>query len=172
LRFKKEESEFSYKHSIFKKLNGVIWEVSLVLEKGSRFSWEKLNLREAIIAYRDVRYPPENKTVGSFFKNVLAEQFPKKGLKNLPNYIFFKNPKSEIGAGFLIEQVGLAGKSLGGAKIALHQANCLINFKDAKAKDVINLAKMVQKKVFQKFGVFLEPEIQLIGFDRYSLVKK
>ena len=170
IRFSKEECGFATKHSVFKELSGVIWLVHLRLEKGTPTNKEKLNLRQAIKAYRDVRYPPENRTVGSFFKNVLAEEFPQEFKAKLPGYIFFKNPRQEIGAGFLIESAGLPGRSSGGAIVLPHQANCIVNFNRASAEDVINLAQKVQKVVFGRYGVRLKPEVQLLGFEKDPLM--
>ncbi|MEW5805410.1 MAG: UDP-N-acetylmuramate dehydrogenase [Patescibacteria group bacterium] len=158
-KFSKLNCQFSYRDSFFKRTKFAIWQGLFELEPGNRKVLE--NIRQAILAYRQIRYPNKFKSAGSFFKNVSQGKFAKKALKNLPKCAF---SGQEVAAGFLIEQVGLLGKIFGGAKIADHQGNYLINFKDAKAEDVIKLAKLARKKVFQKFGVELEPEVQLIGF--------
>ncbi|RLB00988.1 MAG: UDP-N-acetylenolpyruvoylglucosamine reductase, partial [Deltaproteobacteria bacterium] len=68
-------------------------------------------------------------------------------------------------AGRLIEQAGLKGKVLGGAKISEKHANWIVTTHGAKASDVYGLLKLVQNTVEDKFGIKLEPEIKLIGFE-------
>ena len=72
----------------------------------------------------------------------------------------FKNPPGQS-AGALIEKAGLKGKSCGGAAISTVHANFIINRGGAKAKDVLKLIEKVKSKVFNKFGITLEPEIKI-----------
>lgn len=162
-RFRKlsrEECQFDYRESLFKEKNWVIWQAKFQLEPGEK---EVLrNLAEAIRAYRRVRYPPSWRSAGSFFKNVSPEKFSPKIRATLPRSAF---SGQLVAAGFLIEQVGLLGKTVGGAKIAEHQGNYFLNYKNARARDLIKLAQLAQEKVFRRFRVKLEPEVQLIGFE-------
>lgn len=75
---------------------------------------------------------------------------------------FFKRPVGHY-AGALIEQAGLKGYSLGGAQISALHAGFMINADNATASDIYALMLHVQKTVNEKFGVMLEPEVQLIG---------
>ncbi len=167
--FSRKDCLFGYKTSVFsvageKSLEGMIFEITLKLEKGSSKPWEKLNLRNAIIAYRSVRYPKRDSSAGSFFKNVVLQELPRKTVKRLPDFAF---SKKEIGSGYLLEQAGLAGKKIGQAIISKHQANYFVNLGSAKAGDIVKLAKFAQNKVFKKFGVRLSPEVRLLGFEEY-----
>jgi UDP-N-acetylmuramate dehydrogenase len=74
----------------------------------------------------------------------------------------FKNPPDDY-AGRLIEEAGLKGTRIGGAEISPVHANFFVNHENATASDVIKLIRLAKKKVFEKFGVDLELEIELIG---------
>ena len=75
---------------------------------------------------------------------------------------FFKNPENAP-AGLLIEKAGLKGAKVGGAKVSEKHANFLVNTGRATAQDFYELMKIVQRTVFDKFEVELEPEVELIG---------
>jgi UDP-N-acetylmuramate dehydrogenase len=68
-----------------------------------------------------------------------------------------------VGAGRLIEQVGLKGHRIGGAQISPKHANFLVNLGDASARDVLDLAALVQDRVERQTGYRLEMEIGLVG---------
>lgn len=73
----------------------------------------------------------------------------------------FKRPEGYY-AGALIEQAGLKGKSVGGAEVSEKHAGFIINRGGATSNDVIELIKSVEKAVFDKFGVRLEPEVKIL----------
>jgi UDP-N-acetylmuramate dehydrogenase len=75
----------------------------------------------------------------------------------------FKRPEGNY-AGTLIEKNGLKGKIIGGAKISEKHANFILNFNNAKASDVRNLIKEVQKTVKKSDNILLETEVKMIGF--------
>jgi len=79
----------------------------------------------------------------------------------------FKNPPGDY-AGRLIEAAGLKGARIGGAEISPVHANFFVNHEGATAADVINLIRITQRTVAEKFGVELELEIELIG-ERYRI---
>jgi len=74
----------------------------------------------------------------------------------------FKNPPGDK-AGRLIEAAGLKGTRIGGAEVSSQHANFFVNTANTRAEDMKSLLKLVQATVFSKFGVQLEPEIELIG---------
>lgn len=83
---------------------------------------------------------------------------------NLPNAgSIFKNPEGRYAAQ-LIEECGLKGRRFGGALISERHANFVVNTGDALATDVIEAINVIRHTVFEKTGVELEPEIQLLGF--------
>ncbi|MEE8312456.1 MAG: UDP-N-acetylmuramate dehydrogenase [Candidatus Binatia bacterium] len=74
----------------------------------------------------------------------------------------FKNPHGEY-AGKLIEAAGLKGKTIGRAQVSPDHANFIVNLGGAKAADVRSLMGFVQDEVWKRSGVWLEPEVKLIG---------
>jgi len=74
----------------------------------------------------------------------------------------FKNPAGEK-AGRLIEQAGLKGKRIGNAEISSQHANFFISSGRTTSADMKALLELAQKTVQDKFGILLEPEIELIG---------
>ncbi|MEL7610325.1 MAG: UDP-N-acetylmuramate dehydrogenase [Bacillota bacterium] len=74
----------------------------------------------------------------------------------------FKRPEGYF-AGVLIEQAGLKGESVGDAQVSTLHAGFIINRGNATASDILELIRRVQKHVFENSGVFLEPEIKIIG---------
>ncbi|MFL2990091.1 MAG: UDP-N-acetylmuramate dehydrogenase [Candidatus Neomarinimicrobiota bacterium] len=82
----------------------------------------------------------------------------------------FKNPRSNLAAGFLIEKSGLKGTKYGDAEISTHHANFFINHGNAKASDVVFLIKLSRKTVYEKYGIMLDLELRTIGFKNNSLL--
>ena len=74
----------------------------------------------------------------------------------------FKNPPGEF-AGRLIEKAGLKGMTKGAAQVSPEHANFIINLGGATACDVRELMSLVQEEVWSRCGVWLEPEVRLIG---------
>jgi len=82
---------------------------------------------------------------------------------NMPSAgCIFKNPKG-LSAGKIIDELGLKGMRIRGARISTLHANFIVNEGGAKAKDVIALIDAVQKKVREEMGISLELEIEIIG---------
>jgi len=74
----------------------------------------------------------------------------------------FKNPPGEA-AGRLIDACGLKGTRIGGAQISVKHANFIVNVGGATADDVLALMAEMRHRVFERFGIELEPEIRVIG---------
>ncbi|MBT3664310.1 UDP-N-acetylmuramate dehydrogenase [bacterium] len=81
----------------------------------------------------------------------------------------FKNPCSNLAAGFLIEKSGLKGTKYGGAEISTHHANFFINHGNAKASDVAFLIRLSRKTVYERYGIMLDLELRTIGFKNNNL---
>ena len=73
----------------------------------------------------------------------------------------FKRPEGYF-AGKLIEDCGLKGFSIGGAKVSEKHAGFVINYNNATTADITNLIKHIQKTVKEKTGVSLETEVKLL----------
>jgi UDP-N-acetylmuramate dehydrogenase len=74
----------------------------------------------------------------------------------------FKNPP-EIAAGKLVDRAGCKGVRVGDAEVSSKHANFIINRGRASAADVRDLMCEVQERVLRVHGIWLEPEIELIG---------
>ena len=76
----------------------------------------------------------------------------------------FKNPDSNYAAK-LIDDMGLKGFKIGGAEISTMHSNFIINNSSASSKDIYDLITEIQQKVLQNKGIYLQPEVRMIGFD-------
>jgi len=83
----------------------------------------------------------------------------------------FKNPQDPLAAertaGMLLEQAGCAGLSLGGARFAPKHANFIENTGSARTDEVVALMAEGRRRVAERFGVELEPEVHTLGPVRF-----
>lgn len=161
----KDECKFDYRESIFKKNKDyLIWSAILKLKKANRNAID--NLIKKSIDHRQKKYP-KMPNAGSVFKNTISFEELKKHNKELADYILRSGIVSRLGnvaTGFLIDELGLKGKKIGGAKISEKHANFIVNTGNATAEDIIMLMSLIKQKVRDNFGIQLEEEIQTIGF--------
>src|SRR5215213_2894109 len=75
----------------------------------------------------------------------------------------FKNPSAEAGAGWMIEQCGLKGHAIGGARISPRHANFIENSGDATSADAVAVMAEARRRVQEQFGVALEHEVRFLG---------
>ncbi|HKL83011.1 MAG TPA: UDP-N-acetylenolpyruvoylglucosamine reductase, partial [Desulfobacter sp.] len=66
-------------------------------------------------------------------------------------------------AGYLIEQAGMKRARCNGAMVSDLHANFIVNHGNARARDILNLAAQVKKRVYEKFGINLKEEVNTIG---------
>jgi len=160
------QCKFGYRESIFKKSKEIILVAELKVKKGNKGAIQK-KIQENWqykIQHQMFKYP----SAGSIFKNIIIEETPyakfydrrKQTVKINNQVIPVKGGK--ISAGWFIEQCGLKGKIHQGAKISEFHANVIINFKRAKAKDVLYLINLIKKCVGKKFKINLEEEIVIM----------
>jgi UDP-N-acetylmuramate dehydrogenase len=160
--FKKEEIEFEYRNSFFKKNKE--WLILSGIFKFNQGDKEKIKKEiEEKINYRKERHPLEYPNAGSIFKNINFEKAPEK-LKNLA---LEKNkvkddPFPVIPTAFVISELGLKGFKIGKAQISEKHANFIINLGGATFKDVYSLIDYIKKKVEDEFEVKLEEEIEIV----------
>jgi len=154
----KDQCSFDYRESGFKKTDYTILEIKFHLEDGD----SKILEQEAkdVLSKRLVKYPPGIKCPGSFFKNLVVDKLPKEVLKQIPED---KITYGKLSAGYLLETVGAQGQKLDGIEIASYHANLFVNKGGGTAKDFYELAKKYAQLVKDKFGIILEPEVQLIN---------
>ncbi|MBO4549434.1 MAG: UDP-N-acetylmuramate dehydrogenase [Bacteroidaceae bacterium] len=123
-------------------------------------------LRQVIIDIRRAKLPDpkEQGNAGSFFKNPIVSK-EKAGLllkeyPEMPHYPAEKGVK--LAAGWLIEQAGWKGRSLGPAAVHDHQALVLVNKGGATGHDIQRLCEAIKQDVNKRFGIELEPEVNFI----------
>ncbi len=127
---------FSEKESRFKHNSEIILAIEFLLEKG-----DPLKIKEQIEVNLEKRsHQPKEPSAGCIFIN----------------------PKPQL-AGAMIDECGLKGTVIGGAKISEKHANFIVNANQAKAVDVVALSDLAREKVKEKFGVDLKEEIVRIG---------
>ena len=132
----KEDCAFSYRKS---GINGFVLSATFVLEQKV-----ESEIARTVKAYTERRTAtqPKGKSAGSVF---LAS--------------------GGVSAARLIDEAGLKGLSLGGAKVSSKHANFIMNVGGATATDYKRLMTAVQNAVYGRTGVLLTPEIRMIGED-------
>lgn len=157
-QFNNQQCHFNYRDSIFKKTKAIILEAVFSLTSSDSETLKKTSTET--IKKREVKYPPGIKCPGSFFKNIPAETLPIEVLNKLPKeFILY----GKVSAGALLEGAGAKGAKQGNILIAPYHANLFINEGNGTAQDFYDLAKTYSQKVFEKYGIKLEPEVQLIN---------
>ena len=133
----REEMDFSYRHSVVQEKDFIVTEVTFELQPGApaaiRARMSELN------AKRSEKQPLDLPSAGSTFKR----------------------PEGYYAAA-LIDQCGLKGYSIGGARVSEKHAGFLVNT-GTSSRDFLNLMKKVQAIVEERAGVRLEPEIRITG---------
>jgi UDP-N-acetylmuramate dehydrogenase len=135
--------------------------IIILTNKDCRFSHRSsaFKKKSLIIVSVDLKFKKGNKDL---IKNKINKCFVRKKETQPLNYpsagSVFKNPKGKFAAK-LIEDCGLKGKTIGGAKVSEKHANFIVNFKNAKAEDIKKLISFVKKSVKNKFKTNLEEEI-------------
>jgi UDP-N-acetylmuramate dehydrogenase len=102
--------------------------------------------------------PEEQGLLLQKYKNMRSRQPATRGTAGS----IFKNPAGDY-AGRLIEAAGLKGRAIGDALVSPAHGNWIVNKGRASARDVLTLISIVQKTVFRRFGVKLEPEVKIVG---------
>ena len=133
-----EEHEFEYRKSIFAKEKYIILQTKIELSRGNVEEIEQKihdNMK-----YRKEKQPLDMPSAGSTFKR-----------------------KDGVIVSKLIDEAGLKGFSIGNALVSEKHAGFIVNKGNATAIDVIELIKYVQKVIYEKYDVKIEPEIEIVG---------
>jgi UDP-N-acetylmuramate dehydrogenase len=187
--FTNAECKFSYRNSIFKEQPGkyVILTVTFQLRKGAQSlpiayaelakqlsvnigdQVEVTKVRQAVLKLRAskgmlINLENEINSAGSFFVNpILSKSAADKLPADAPRWPQ-NDGKVKTSAAWLMEHSGVVkGEKLAGAQISNKHVLALTNSGDATAEDIIELARRARKKVYEKFGIKLEAEVQLVG---------
>jgi UDP-N-acetylmuramate dehydrogenase len=158
VRYRHDELELSYRHSRFRAQRRIQFDAQgnpiaaprkliepaeIVVQLGLNLYQEDPQKLRATIdehkQYRKKTQPPQQ-SAGSIFKN----------------------PSGDY-SGRLIEELGLKGMTRGGAKISERHANFIVNVGGARAADVAELIREAHNRVYDRFGVDLELEVELRG---------
>jgi len=160
-KLSKNQCQFGYRTSIFKKRGWIVLSATMRLKKGNKKEIQKI-VQERI-RYRKERSPLEYPNAGSIFKNYNVKLVPTAVRKEFQDVIKI-DPFPVIPAAAILATADLKGVRFGGAEISQKHPNFIINKRNAKARDVIRLIVLAQERVQNKFRIKLEPEIQLVGF--------
>lgn len=133
-----KEQEFEYRSSIFNKKNYIILETKLKLEYGKKDEIKK-KMEEYLLSRKE-KQPLEYPSAGSTFKR-----------------------QEGVITAKLIDECGLKGFVIGGAKVSEKHAGFIINYNNATAKDVLDLIKYVKEKVYEEYGIKIKEEIRIVG---------
>ena len=137
----KSDVQFFYRKSTFSK-DDLLIEAKLKYKKGDIREIEKL--KKKFSDSRKNNQPLKFRSAGSIFKN----------------------PSSEVAAGYLIDKAGLKGTKKGSAMISPKHANFIVNLGKASSNDVLYLIHHIKREVAKVYKISLELEIKLIGFSK------
>ena len=125
------------------------------------------NIREAVCSIRQTKLPDTSVlgNAGSFFKNpivpcAVAESLQQEN-EGMPIYPASNDSLRKLAAGWLIDKAGLKGLRMGKVGVHDRQALVLVNHGGATGGDVMALARYVQAKVKEKFGIEIETEVNI-----------
>ena len=124
-------------------------------------------LRQVIIDIRRNKLPDPAETgnAGSFFMNPVVEKAKYEELSThypqMPHY-YVSESEEKIPAGWLIDQCGWKGRSMGRAGVHDKQALVLVNRGGATGSEVVALCQAIQHDVWEKFGITLKPEVNIV----------
>ena len=138
-----KDPEFSYRHSVYQTGDDFIRRVFFTLDPGD--PKEIKAKMDDLARRRRERQPLEYPSAGSTFKRPAP-------VDGQPVY-----------AAALIEQCGLKGSSVGGAQVSEKHAGFIVNRGGATAADILTLMEQVKRRVLDRTGVELEPEVKVVG---------
>jgi len=184
--FSRDDCRFGYRQSIFLTLlrgQYLILNIYLQLTKKPELKLDYGSIREELErdgitapTIRDVREvvcrirrsklpdPKVTGNAGSFFRNpvIRTDQFMK--LKSqYPEVVSYPDPDGvKLSAAWLIERCSWKGKRAGDAGVHPDQPLVLVNYGNATGEEILNLASMIRQSVLARFGILLEPEVNIV----------
>ena len=180
-----EECEYAYRSSIFKRPENksvFVTHVCFRLSKEERYTLDYGTIRQELAKYPAPTLPIVRKVIieiresklpdpkvmgnaGSFFMNPIVAKEKLEALqRDYPRIPYYELPdgRVKIPAGWMIDQCGWKGKSLGPAAVHDKQALVLVNRGGAKGSDIVALSDAVRASVRDKFGIDIHPEVNVI----------
>lgn len=125
------------------------------------------DVREAVIAIRKRKLPDPKDigNAGSFFKNPVVEKsIAERILKDFPDLKIYPAGEGmcKVPAAWLIEKCGYKGCRFGNVGVHTNQALVLVSYPGATGADILALASKISDSVMDKFGIKIEPEVNII----------
>jgi UDP-N-acetylmuramate dehydrogenase len=184
--FSREECRYGYRSSFFKEQeqwgHWAVTYVDLRLARhgqanlsyrqlqealGGRVDATPSEVREAVLALRNGKLPDPKEVgnAGSFFKNPIVPRAKAEELQAV--YPFMPThpvdaKRVKIPAGWLIEQCGWKGRTVGRAGVYEKQSLVLVNRGGAEPQEIVELSKSIVRTVQDRFGITIEPEVNII----------
>lgn len=134
----KEQCDFTYRHSIFNRIDAII--VSVCFKKELADKAVVFKRMSGNLEYRKEMQPLDVPSCGSTFKNPPGHH-----------------------AGKLIEECGLKGYKIGGAQVSEKHANFVVNIDGGSSTDLLDLIELIIKTVKEKKGIDLTAEVEIVG---------
>lgn len=184
--FSREACRFGYRESIFQTtlrgqylitsvtlklakkpvLNLAYGSVKQELDRNGISSPTIKDVREVVCNIRKSKLPdPEVAgNAGSFFRNpvIRSDQFARLKLQ-YPEIVSYADSNGvKLAAAWLIEQCDWKGKRAGDAGVHPDQPLVLVNYGTATGQEILSLASMIRQSVLAKFGILLEPEVNIL----------
>ncbi|MFA6429244.1 MAG: UDP-N-acetylmuramate dehydrogenase [Patescibacteria group bacterium] len=161
----REDCQFGYRESLFKHERHVILSCVLKLARATDPAAGKAQI-ESIMQQRKEKQPLEQSSAGCIFKNYVFQdekelEILKRHINEIPSGML---AKKSLGAGWLVDQVAMMGKSIGDAEISTKHGNFFLNKGKARAQDLLALISFAKMKVRDELGIELQEEVQLVGF--------
>lgn len=188
--FTNSECEFEYRNSIFKRTPGryIVLSVQFQIRRGeisTPITYAELaqklgievgqkapvvDVRDAVLELRGAKGmlldadDHDSWSAGSFFTNpIITAEVASSLPAGAPQWPL-DDGRVKTSAAWLIENSGIAkGRALGGARVSSKHVLALTNSGSATAEEIAQLAREVRASVLEKFGITLEPEVNLIG---------
>lgn len=157
----------AYGSEIFDIVEEVYWinsktELIISNKENIKYSYRYSQFQEEGFVYKVIlKLKKSNKDISKIIKNHLIERNKKQPL-NLPTTgSTYKNPEGSF-AGYLLEKIGFKGKRIGDIGFSKKHANFLVNYGDAKFKDLKKLLELAEEEVKKEFNINLKREIKII----------
>lgn len=188
IRLNNQDCRFSYRNSLFKQAGkskyvivSVVFKLdeqfipnihygdlsSIINQQCQHRPPTAQDVSNAVCLIRRKKLPDPNQigNVGSFYQNpIISAEQAKQLHTQYPDMPIYPQPDGtkKLAAAWLIDQCGLKGKRIGGAAVHKHQALVLINQNQATANDVRTLSDLICQTIWQKFGITLLPEPNML----------